>query len=185
MTLPRGWTSSIYLAAKLDAEFAELANQTADSSPIDDRAAPELMALEDSALAAFDARILDVDLRTASRSRFFSKHYSDAVEAGVKALNQCLRTRTGRSEDGDGLMTIVFSPNNPLLRLNRLKSKADESAQRGHMLLCQGVVAAWRNPRAHNDVDDEPEKALMMLELVNELITVSKSAVRTRQRRKP
>jgi hypothetical protein len=38
-------------------------------------------------------------------------------------------------------------------------------AQRGHMLLlCQGVIAAWRNPRAHALTDDDPGRCLMMLE---------------------
>jgi len=82
-------------------------------------------------------------------------------------------------------MTESFSVANPLLRINRLKTKADQSAQRGHMQLCQGVIGAWRNPRAHNNLDDAPEKALMMLETVNELLEVSKAAVRCRRRKNP
>ncbi len=80
-------------------------------------------------------------------------------------------------------MTVAFSPNAPLLRINRGRSQTDESEQRGHMLLCQGVVAAWRNPRAHELVDDSPARALMMLELLNDLMTTTKAAVRTRKRR--
>ena len=82
-------------------------------------------------------------------------------------------------------MTLVFSPNAPLLRINRLRSKSEESEQRGHMLLCQGVFAAWRNPRAHALIDDSPARALMMLETLNDLITTTKAATRTRKRRAP
>ncbi|WP_419917375.1 TIGR02391 family protein [Candidatus Poriferisodalis sp.] len=110
-------------------------------------------------------------------------HHADAVESGVKAFCECVRSRTNRSEDGDPLMTVAFSPNAPLLRINRGRSQTDESEQRGHMLLCQGVVAAWRNPRAHELVDDSPARALMMLELLNDLMTTTKAAVRTRKRR--
>jgi uncharacterized protein (TIGR02391 family) len=137
----------------------------------------------DEQLAEYDRRIENPELRTATRSRFESRHYADAVEAGVKALNERIRARTGRTEDGDGLMTLVFSPTKPLLRINKLKSKADESAQRGHMQLCQGVVAAWRNPRAHALTDDNPVRCLMMLETIADLIATTNQAVRTRHHR--
>ena len=137
----------------------------------------------DELLAEYDRRIGNSDLRVATRSRFESRHYADAVEAGVKALNELIRSRTGRTEDGDPLMTLVFSPNKPLLRINKNKSKADESAQRGHMLLCQGVIAAWRNPRAHALTDDDPVRCLMMLENIGDLMDTTSKAVRTRRHR--
>jgi uncharacterized protein (TIGR02391 family) len=137
----------------------------------------------DELLAEYDHRIRNPELRAATRSRFESRHYADAVEAGVKALNERIRSRTGRTEDGDSLMTLVFSPTKPLLRINKLRSKADESAQRGHMQLCQGVVAAWRNPRAHALTDDDPVRCLMMLETIADLIETTNQAVRTRHHR--
>jgi uncharacterized protein (TIGR02391 family) len=132
-------------------------------------------------LAEYDRRIGNAELRAATRSRFESGHYADAIETGVKALNTLIRSRTGRTEDGDPLMTLVFSPNKPLLRINKNKSKADESAQRGHMLLCQGVIAAWRNPRAHALTVDDPVRCLMMLENIGDLMDTTSKAVRTRR----
>jgi uncharacterized protein (TIGR02391 family) len=137
----------------------------------------------DELFAQYDRRIVNPELRAATRSRFASRHYADAVEAGVKALNERIRARTGRTEDGDALMTVVFSPSKPLLRVNKLKSKADESAQRGHMQLCQGVVAAWRNPRAHALTDDNPDRCLMMLEMIGDLIETTNQGVRPRHHR--
>lgn len=134
-------------------------------------------------LDEYDRRVRDDDVRMATRSRFVSKHYADAVEAAVKALNECVRQRTGRRDDGDSLITSAFSPNAPLLRVNPGKTKSHESEQRGHMQLCQGVIGAWRNPRAHSLVDDEPELALMMLEVIDRLIQTTKRATRTRTRR--
>jgi hypothetical protein len=81
-------------------------------------------------------------------------------------------------------MTLVFSVQKPLLRVpNALKSESQRSEQRGHMMLCQGVVAAWRNPRAHSLIDDSPVRALLMLEMLDNLITVTKAATRTRRRK--
>jgi uncharacterized protein (TIGR02391 family) len=134
-------------------------------------------------LAEYDRRVKDPDLRAATRSRFVSEHYADAVESGVKVLNEVVRKRTGRTEDGDELMAAVFNPKGALLRINSLRSKNEQSAQRGHLLLCQGVVAAWRNPRAHALTEDSPSRVIMMLELIDELIQVTKSATRTRKRK--
>ncbi len=133
--------------------------------------------------AEYERRIVDPDLRSATQTRFLTQHYADAVESGVKALCECIRARTRRTEDGDELMTVVFSPNAPLLRINSGQSKNDQSEQRGHMFLCQGVVGAWRNPRAHALIDDSPSRTLMMLETLNDLIVTTKSATRTRRRR--
>lgn len=167
------------LARQLSSELAEFAVATQQSAA----QVNATLVPEEELLVEYDARVRGEDLRTATRSRFVSKHYADAVEAGVKTLNECVRTRTGRHEDGDSLMRIAFSPNGALLRVNRGRTKSDESEQRGHMNLCQGVIGAWRNPRAHSLIDDSPAKALMMLEAIDDLITTTKAATRTRKRR--
>jgi uncharacterized protein (TIGR02391 family) len=179
VTPPGSGDALIKVARRIANDLAEFAKPhgAADTARV-------ALAPEDDLLAEYDRRITDVDLRAASRSRFVSKHYADAVESGVKALNECVRARTGSADDGDGLMTAAFSPNGPLLRINRGRSKSDESEQRGHMHLCQGVIGAWRNPRAHTLIDDSPARALMMLETIDNLIMITKEATRTRIRRK-
>lgn len=167
------------------AEFSEAHHHEGrENSSRDSDSGENVMAPGDALLEEYDKKVLDEDLRAATRSRFASRHYADAVESGVKALNECVRQRTGRAEDGDALMTVVFSPKDPLLRIGKGRSKSDESVQRGHMFLCQGVVGAWRNPRAHSNVVDAPERALMMLATINELIETTRSATRVRKRRK-
>ena len=175
------WRGPASLARNLAAEFSgyrrsavasEAASETGDKDKLD-------------LAAEFDRRVSDPDLRSATESRFLTGHYADAVESGVKALCECIRSLTGRIEDGDELMTLVFSPNSPLLRINPGRSRNDKSDQRGHMFLCQGVVGAWRNPRAHALIDDSPVSALMMFETLNDLIATTKAATRTRKRRAP
>ena len=169
------------VARRLSSELAEYRMARRGEGEVD--AAPTLSP-HDELLAEYDRRVVNDDLRAATRSRFVSTHYADAVEAGVKALNEYVRSRTGRTEDGDSLMTIAFSPNGALLRINQGRTKNDESEQRGHMYLCQGVVGAWRNPRAHSLIDDSPGRALMMLETIDDLIATTRAATRTRRRRK-
>jgi len=169
------WRKSVEVAAAI---ADELSQYKAPTAPLEAR-----FERVETLLEEFDRRILDADLIAAARGRFSSEHYADAVEAGVKALCECVRSRSGRTEDGDALMTVAFSANNPLLRINKGRSKSDESEQRGHMMLCQGVVGAWRNPRAHALLDDSPTKALMMLETIDDLMRTTRGATRTRRRR--
>ena len=171
----------LLLASRLQSDLAEYrAPSQFGEQVVDDETALEP---GDDLLVEFDRRIVDEDLRVATRSRFVSGHYADAVEAAIKTLNEVVRSRTGRTEDGDQLMTVVFSPKTPQLRINKGRSMSDESEQRGHMMLCQGVVSAWRNPRAHSLIDDSPKKALMMLETIDDLLATTRAATRTRKRR--
>ncbi len=162
-----------------------LARELGLGFPFADEIVGEVAEVHD-ALAEYDRRVVNSRLRSATRTRFLSGHYADAVESGVKALNECVRARSGSKEDGDGLMTSVFSEKKPKLRLNRLRTDSDRSEQRGHMMMCQGVVAGWRNPRAHSTGhEDSPESALAMLEHIEYLMRVTEAATRTRQSRQP
>lgn len=181
------------ILAGLTGDLAEYArerrasrNGNAEREQAQVAAEPESFDPDEQMIADYDRRITDTDLRTATRSRFVTKHYADAVESGVKALNECVRAKSGSTLDGDSLMTNVFSEKSPVLRLNRLRSDSEKSEQRGHMMMCQAVVAAWRNPRAHSSqVQDQPEKALMMLENIQHLMEKTRTAVRTRGKKKP
>lgn len=175
------WSGVAWLARRLAGDLSDFRPPAAGDGVAAEPADQDLLQLA----TEFDRRVLDPDLRSATRSRFLTAHYADAVESGVKALCECIRSRTGRDEDGDPLMTLAFSPSAPLLRINRLRSQSEKSEQRGHMFLCQGVVAAWRNPRAHALIADSPARALMMLETLNDLIATTKAATRTRKRRRP
>lgn len=64
-------------------------------------------------------------------------------------------------------------------------ARGERGGKNGHMLLCQGVVAAWRNPWARSLVDDQPSRALMMIESIGDLIAATKSATRPRRRKSP
>lgn len=150
------------------------------------RPAPPRPVEKDDLASEYERRVTDPDLRAATRSRFESGHYADAVEAGIKHMVNLVHERAGKPPnlDGVGLMTTVFSVGDPLLRVNALKSKTDISEQLGYMHLFAGVVGAWRNPRAHKLMDDTPESALMMLEVTEHLIGVARRAIRTRKSKK-
>lgn len=174
-------SEALGIATRLSSELAEyLTPQPSDAEPAE---APPPLAPADEWLLEFDRRITHLDLRDATRTRFVSTHYADAVESAVKSLCESIRHKSGSSLDGDELMTTVFSPNSPKIRIpKKLQTKNEVSEQRGHMMLCQGVVAAWRNPRAHQLMDDDPDVALTMLEMIQHLMVTTESGTRTKAR---
>ena len=99
------------LARKLAGELSDFRRPTA----VDEIAAETGDEDKLEFAAEFDRRVLDPDLRSATESRFLTAHYADAVESGVKALCECIRSRIGSTEDGDALVRLAFSPDSPLL----------------------------------------------------------------------
>lgn len=99
---------------------------------------------------------------------FRDGHYANAVEDACKALNALVKLRSGRDDlDGASLMQTVFSVKAPLLAFNDLANESDRSEQQGMMHLFTGAMLAFRNPRAHDFVQDHPDRALKIIQLVS------------------
>ena len=111
---------------------------------------------------------------------FRDGHYRNAVLDASVALVNYVKEKSRRHDlDGSGLMTTVFSKNNPVLTLNDRKDKTDEDEQEGMMHLFMGAVLALRNPRAHALLDDSPEMALEYIALISLLAKRFDQAKRT------
>ena len=123
-------------------------------------------------LRQFDALIKDDGLRRSCRSLFADGYYALAVERAYIYIDKLVSKRSGRSDrDGADLMRTVFSPKNPVLKLNNLQSRSEENQQQGYMHIFEGTMIGIRNPRAHEyDLEDSPEEALEMLVIASHLI---------------
>lgn len=119
------------------------------------------------ALRAFEGLELHPEIDRRAAQLYRDGHYANAVEAAVKALNGLVRLRSGLEMDGSQLMDKVFSPKNPVLTFNDLKSQNDKDEQRGFMMLFSGAVVGLRNPRAHRFIEDDPERALEFIAFVS------------------
>lgn len=116
---------------------------------------------EGRALRAFGELDIHPEIERAVESLFRNEHYANAVEDACKVLDGLVKIRSGKSElSGTDLMLNVFSPNSPTLKFNALETETDKSEQQGMMFLYAGAMLALRNPRAHEIIEDDPEKAL-------------------------
>jgi len=119
---------------------------------------------------AFDSLNLHPEIGRAVAKLFRDGHYANAVEDACKVLDGLVRIRSGRVDtSGTSLMQTVFSANSPGLRFNALTTETEKSEQQGMMFLYAGVMLAFRNPRAHEIVKDDPEMALEILGFISHL----------------
>ncbi len=119
------------------------------------------------ALRAYNELALHPEIERAASALYRDGHYSNAVEASVKALNGLVRLRSDLEFDGTTLMERAFSVSNPILRFNDLQSQSDKDEQKGFMQLFSGAVSGLRNPRAHGFIKDDPERAIEFIAFVS------------------
>jgi uncharacterized protein (TIGR02391 family) len=99
-----------------------------------------------------------------AKSRYESGHYADAVEAALKALNTSVKNiykkKTGEELDGVPLMRKAFSPQNPVIVLDDIRSETGRSIQQGYMDLFAGAMSGIRNPKAHENIEIDENRAI-------------------------
>lgn len=118
-------------------------------------------------------------IAAAAGDLFKNTHYADAIENACKALNVCIQSKSGEyGVDNTDLARRVFSRKKPKLAFNDLGNELDESEQEGMMHLYEGVFMAFRNPRAHRLVDDDPETAFGAITLISFLAKLVDTAKR-------
>jgi uncharacterized protein (TIGR02391 family) len=132
----------------------------------------------DALLRAYQGLDLHPEIARAASKLYQDGHYSNAVEAAVKALNNLVRLRSGLEIDGMTLMQQAFSPNKPVLKFNDLSDQSDRDEQTGFMMMFSGAVAGLRNPRAHGFIQDDPERALEFIAYVSLLAKLLDGATR-------
>lgn len=126
-----------------------------------------------AALKAFNGLDLHLDIERRVARLYRDGHYSHAIEDACKALRDLVRLRSGVSDkDGRTLMEAVFSPKNPILKFNDLQSQSEVDEQLGFMMLFSGAVTALRNPRAHEFIRDDPERALEFIAFISLLAKI-------------
>ena len=143
-------------------------------------------ATDRSLLDQFDELVTDSILRTASRKLFADGHYTQAIEAAFKTLNNAVKVKSGlTAAGGDSLMRQAFSANKPKLRFSELQTISESDEQRGYMELYAGAMTGIRNPRAHeHDSEDDPRVALELLTFANHLMRKLDTARKSRRRKR-
>jgi uncharacterized protein (TIGR02391 family) len=122
-------------------------------------------------LEIFDAMQFHRKVVEASRELFKDGHYRDAVYRAFVEVVNFVKRKAKSQLDGKKLMSTIFSPDNPKIRLNPLETQTDRDEQEGFMYLFMGAVQGIRNPKAHeNIIQNNPYIALQLIGFANLLI---------------
>lgn len=109
-----------------------------------------------------------------SIERFRSGHYADAVEATFKHIKNRVQAvhkeKTGNELDGSGLMFAAFGGTEPSIKLTDMNDEISKDIQKGYTHLFAGAMEAIRNPKAHDDIDLDPSRAVLQLCLASLLM---------------
>ncbi|TDN96177.1 TIGR02391 family protein [Sunxiuqinia elliptica] len=102
-----------------------------------------------------------------AKSRFENGHYADAVSACLREINMIVkehvRNAINQELDGAGLMTRAFSANNPIIQFGDLTTENGRSIQLGYMKIFEGAMIGIRNPKAHENMYPDGNKAIHFL----------------------
>jgi len=109
-----------------------------------------------------------------ARERFREGTYADAAEASLKEVNTAVKRivieRTGNEWDGAKLMHRAFSIDNPVIELADLSTESGCSEQKGYMQIFAGAMTGIRNPKAHENIQINREKAVHFIYLASLLM---------------
>ena len=130
---------------------------------------------------AIDPRLLFANyplhprIKEACRALFEKGEYANAVFEAAKDYNEFVKEKSGvDDQDGRNLMQFVFKLENPVLKINPLKTQSDRNEQEGVKLLSEGIVAAFRNPKGHkpkSKIEITPYEALDQIVTIGLLAT--------------
>jgi uncharacterized protein (TIGR02391 family) len=133
---------------------------------------PSIDISRSSALNTYD---FHQEIKAVSLKLYEDKYYAQAVEEAfkrvIKEVKSIVQDKTGQEYmRADDLMNRAFSPQNPVLKFNRLETSEDKDEQQGMMFLFKGIVGI-RNKKAHDNVIlDDPMRAIEYLSLASLLM---------------
>lgn len=111
--------------------------------------------------------LLHDDIVEVSKVRYQNGHHADAVFSAMKEVINRVRihhkSETGTELDGRDLMFKTFNPQDPVIELTDRQDQIGWDIQEGYSFLFAGATQAIRNPKAHDNLEIDPEEALDLL----------------------
>lgn len=112
------------------------------------------------------------NLWLAIQSTYENGNYSHSILDAMHYLSNVLRDKTGVDGDGAALVGQALGGDAPRLRINRLQTETERNEQRGIESILRGLYQAIRNPRSHEQMEDNQETADAIIYFINYLVGV-------------
>ena len=101
-----------------------------------------------------------------------SKSYKNAILDALHYLTDIIREKADVEGDGAKMVNAAFAGTSPRIRINKLQSQSDKDAQLGLFKILEGLYIGIRNPRSHEQSEDEQTTADTIILLINYILGV-------------
>ncbi len=105
-----------------------------------------------------------------SKKLYLDGYYANAAEDAfieindkIKKTYKKLNPTAIKIPDGDAVITTVFSPQKPILKVCDTSTDNGLNEQKGMMFMLQGAMSALRNPKAHENIYLDKNEAFRRL----------------------
>ena len=133
----------------------------------------EFLQKEGEKLTGFWA-LVHPEIINVSKKKFEDGHYADSVESAFKEINvrvkHFTKGKTGKELDGSALMEYTFSLATPIIELDDLSTQSGRDNQIGFMKIFAGSMTGIRNPKTHDNIIINPDRAMQFLILASLLM---------------
>ena len=104
-----------------------------------------------------------------SKTLFENGHFANASQDAFVEINSRLKkihrilVPNDTARDGQDLANYLFTAKNPLLQICDITDQTGKDTQQGLQFLFSGAIAAFRNPKAHENIKIDAEEAMRRL----------------------
>ena len=112
------------------------------------------------------------ELWAAIASTYEAGNYSHAILDAVHYMTDVIREKVDSDADGVALVGRALGGDSPLLRINRLQTDTEKNEQRGIEDILRGMYRAIRNPRSHEQIEDDQITADAIIVFVSYLLGI-------------
>lgn len=119
---------------------------------------------------------IDSKLWEAVKSSYEAKNFCHAINDAIHFLTDVIREKSGFDDDGVSLVSKSFGGDNPVIKLNKFQTQTEKDIQRGTEALLRGIYQAIKNPRSHEQINDNEKNANTIILFIDFLIlTIDKA----------
>lgn len=109
-----------------------------------------------------------------SKELFNDGYYAEAVFSAFRKVNSrvknIVKSKTGEELDGKNLMFKAFNLRDPIIQLSNCSTETEKNIQEGYMHIFAGSIQGIRNPKAHENILIDKNRAVHFLYLASLLM---------------
>ena len=101
-----------------------------------------------------------------------SKSYSNAIVDAMKFLTDLIRDKAKLDGDGANLVGQAFGGKAPPIKISPMQKVSEIDEQKGFEQLLRGLYVGIRNPRTHENYNDQKDECNAVIIFINYLVNI-------------